>query len=69
MQTGHTLMAIKYFQRAAAVTPIPVYFANLAQALWSVGQVRPSARPTPLLAPMPMLTVARRIIIIIMLGY
>lgn len=39
MQTGHTFMAIKYFKKAAASMPASVYFANLAQALWSVGEV------------------------------
>ena len=39
MQTGHIFMAVKYFKKAAASMPASVYFANLAQALWSVGEV------------------------------
>ena len=38
-QTGRTFLAIKHFRLAVGLMPVPVYFANLAQALWSVGEV------------------------------
>ena len=39
-QIGRSADAVVYFKKAAALMPVAVYFSNLAQALWSLGEVR-----------------------------